>query len=80
MPKYQVHVWRKEQSSEPEVVQMVDATDVDAATEIVMRTHHLRYANAVLAVVEGRSWREASRDEWRWSVRCFVSGKYSARR
>ncbi len=70
-----VSLWLTPTSTEAEYRRIVRASDVEEAIASFMRAQDLGYAHAACAYPANKRIEDTSADNWRYCVRCSVTGK-----
>jgi len=76
--RYRVQLWRTAGSKNPELDQIVRASDIDDAIGSLMKAFDWNYAGLALALPADQDLKDALPEYWRRSVRCRQSGKVSS--
>jgi hypothetical protein len=78
MPRYKVSLYKVAHKTQPDIVQVVRAVNVDEAVEVLMKAKDIPYASAAKIAGVDKQDRQTSKEEWRWRIRCKMSGEFSA--
>lgn len=76
--RYRVQLWRTASSKNPELDQIVRASDIDDAIGSLMKAFDWNYAGLALAFPADQDLKDALPENWRRGVRCRQSGKVSS--
>ena len=75
-----VTLWLTPTSADAEYRRIVRASDVEEAIASFMRAHDLGYAHVACAYPSNKRMEDISAENWRYCVRCSITGKVSFQR
>jgi hypothetical protein len=78
MPRYEVSLYKVAHATKPDIVQVVRAVNTDEAVEVLMKARDMSYASSAKVVGVDNQNQPTSQEEWRWRIRCKISGEFSA--